>query len=57
MAVMDKLKAALHSDVAAVVMGVALVYAYIKWSIAFFDYLIGGSPYCRHSGITIRPES
>lgn len=44
MAVMEKIKAALHSDAAAVVMGVALVYAYIKWSIAFFDYLIGGNP-------------
>ncbi len=44
MAVINKLKAALQSDAAAVVMGLALAYGYIKFTIKLIDYMTGAGP-------------
>ena len=38
------IKAILESDAAAVVMGLALAYGYIKLSIEFIDYMLGAGP-------------
>lgn len=44
MAMTNKLKAALQSDAAAVVMGLALAYGYIKFAIKVMDYVIEAGP-------------
>ena len=44
MAMTNKLKAALQSDAAAVVMGLALAYIYIKFAIAAMDYMVKAGP-------------
>ena len=42
--VKDVLAAILNSDAAAVVMGLALAYGYIRFAIAFIDYMKGDGP-------------
>ena len=42
--IMATLKKAFESDAAAVVMGLALAYGYIRFAIAFIDYMKGDGP-------------